>query len=186
MIKILTKLVGLLVLVLAISCETDTVLSSRQRLAIEQELLQEFLESVPDSNNPAGLNYKDFWTLEAVDTIDKSLETGLIYFELETGTGKAVSVGNQVGYRYNRYVIARDSLDQPGLFWHSSDPSNYGYVDPDVFVAGSGSGVYSGVEQAILNMRKGGKSKVIVPSTVGDGSYITSVYDIEVTYISDN
>ena len=82
-----------------------------------------------------------------------------------------------------------DTVGNVGLYWHSSDPSNYGFQDPDFYVVGSGNpNPPVGVQEAVKLMRKYGKSKVIIPSTLaGSGygsSYQTSIYDIEVTYLS--
>ncbi|WP_185957416.1 FKBP-type peptidyl-prolyl cis-trans isomerase [Saccharicrinis carchari] len=184
MIKLVIKAFALLLVVLAVSCDTKKIETSRQLFAKEQERLNTFLNTVPHDSvvsNPDKLNWKEYWTRQAVDTIDKSLETGLIYFEKETGTGDVVTVGKEVGIYYYRSVIGTYEDGEVGL---SEPVTNYGTGNPLIFVVGGQSGVQPGIEEAVTYMRKYGKSKVIIPSLLDNKQYQTAIYDIEVTYLS--
>lgn len=184
MIKLTIKLLCLLMVVLAVSCDTKKIETSRQLLAKEQERLNTFLNSVPADTVdgiPNTLTVKELWTVQAVDTVDKSRESGLIYFENVTGTGEPVAYGKEVGYRYYKWVIALDEEGEVGMF---ASASNFSSKDADYFVVGAGStGAPMGVQLAVEYMRKYGKSRVVVPSPLDDGSYRTAVYDIEITYL---
>lgn len=83
-------------------------------------------------------------------------ETGVYYLEIATGTGDLVEEGDMVSIFYNMYNIDDKLVD-----------SNYG-VEPLSFVCGSGEMV-PGIDEAVRNMRKGGKSTIIVPSAMGFG-----------------
>ncbi len=192
MIKLTIKLLCLLMVVFAVSCDTKKIETSRQLLAKEKERLNTFLNTVaPDSmvSNPEKLTWKEYWTRQAVDTVDKSKETnsldaGLIYFENVTGTGEPVTYGKEVGYRYKRSVIDVDSVGTVGMY-----PSfdNYGSEDADYFVSvpnAASTGVPAGVQFAVEYMRKYGKSRVVVLSTLDNGRYKTAVYEIEITFLS--
>ena len=185
MVKTFAKLLCLLIAVIAISCDSNRIDSPRQLLAKELAILEEFLDSVPTGEGYEGneLSFKDLWTSEAVDTIDNSLDSnvGIIYFEMITGSGDKVAYGKEVGYRYIRYVLARDTVENANWFLSAS---NYNTDNPDTYVVGGSSSAPAGVQEAISMMRKYGKSRVIVPSTQGGGSYQTSVYDLEITYLS--
>lgn len=186
MIKLTIKLLCLLMVVLAVSCDTQKIETSRQLLAKEQERLNAFLNSVPADTidgMPNDLSVKELWTVQAVDTVDKSRESGLIYFENVTGTGEPVTYGKEVGYRYYKWVIAEDENGEVGMY---PSASNYESKDANYFVSvpdGAATGAPAGVQIAVEYMRKYGKSKVVVPSTMDDGSYRTAVYDIEITYL---
>ncbi len=181
MTKILIKSIALISLIVAVSCKTEKIQTSRQLLAQEQELLEEFLDMIPSEDNPDNLNYKDYWTSLAVDTIDKSLETGLIYYELETGEGDKVIAGKEVGYRFVSYYINRnDTSNVPELVAYDS---NYGEINPVYYTAGDDNQA-TGIDYSLRQMRKGGRSRAILPSTIAGTSYLTIVYDFEVTYLS--
>ncbi|WP_066627064.1 hypothetical protein [Labilibacter marinus] len=185
MTKIFIRVFALLLIIVAISCEKNRIDSPRQLQEKEFKLLNEFLEVVPhDSINPEGLTVRDMWTKNAVDTIDQVGEEGILYFENVTGSGKVLEVGKEVGYRYIRSVIYTDSIGEPN--WGAIS-SNYYEVNPQTHVIGDASdnSVPAGVRQALIYMRKYGKSRVIVPSTQGGGNYETSIYDLEVTYAAN-
>lgn len=187
MIKLTIKLLCLLMVVFAVSCDTKKIETSRQLLAKEKERLNAFLNSVPADTIdgiPNKLTVKELWTVQAVDTVDKSRESGLIYFENETGTGDVVTYGKEVGFRYDKWVIDVDSVGKVGMFW-SGDSNYYNSKDANYFVVGAESpGVPEGIHMAVLYMRNNGKSRVVVPSTLGGGRYRTAVFDIEITFLS--
>lgn len=83
-------------------------------------------------------------------------ETGLYYLEIVKGNGAIVEAGDMVAVHYNMYNIEDQLIE-----------SSYG-TDPLVFVYGSGNMV-PGIEEALGNMRVGGRATIIVPSTIGFG-----------------
>ena len=52
---------------------------------------------------------------------------------------------------------------------------------PLTYIAGNTSSVFAGLDQGIRFMRLFGKSRLIIPSSIGTGQYITLVADVEVT-----
>ncbi len=139
----------------------------RELERLERELLQEFLD----------INLAE-WTALATDTIDKRNESGLLYFEMLKGTGDSVRTGKQVSVRYTFYEIGRDDDDKPKLFYSSSNATS---MAPLTYIAGNTSSVFAGLDQGIRFMRLFGKSRLIIPSSIGTGQYITLVADVEVT-----
>lgn len=187
-IKLLAKLISLLVVILLASCETNKIKSASQLLESEYELLDEFLSNVESENNPDGLTNRERLIHTAVDTLDHSKESGLLYFETVTGVGNPPTVGMEVGYRYNLYIISRDTAQVPRALISST---NYFDVNPTSFTIGgstasslSSKGIYPGITEAILNMRLYGKSTIIVPSPIGRGDYVSRMYELEITYMS--
>ncbi len=117
---------------------------------------------------------------EAIDTIHNK-KNGLIYFEMETGTGDSILPGNVVGFRYKYYELGLDKDDKPTLYpW----VTNKDEVDPYVYKVGVPNNVaFWGVDQGIKYMHHLGKSKIIIPSALATNNYITIVAEIEVTYL---
>ncbi len=186
MIKILAKAFCLLIIVMAVSCESNRIDSPRQLLAKEQNRLNLFLDSIPEKDNPQGLNIKDLWTSMAVDTIDNSLRGGITYFEMETGTGDMVSHGREVGYKLRSVSILDDDNGIPHAYVGTNivEIENLDYVGPNYIEYDATNA--SGLSEAIGYMRKNGKSRVIIPSTAGNSSsFVTVIYDLEVTYLSE-
>ena len=83
-------------------------------------------------------------------------ESGVYFLEIEKGTGAMPDNGDIVAIHYNLYNI-EDKLIE------SSFDS-----DPMVFVYGHGEMV-PGIEEALGQMRVGGKATIIVPSAMGFG-----------------
>ena len=101
--------------------------------------------------------------------------TGVYYLEIEKGDGPMVDNGDIVSIHYNLYNI-EDKLIE----------SSFG-SDPMQFVYGNNEMV-PGIEEALGNMRVGGKATIIVPSTMGFGDVAidkelpansTVIFDIE-------
>ena len=82
--------------------------------------------------------------------------TGVYYLEIVKGTGPVVDNGDLVSIHYNLYNI-NDKLIE----------TSYG-AEPMQFIYGRGEMV-PGIEEALGNMRVGGKATIIVPSTMGFG-----------------
>lgn len=83
-------------------------------------------------------------------------ETGVYYLEIETGRGDFANEGDVVSIYYNMYNTDDKLVD-----------SNYG-MEPLSFVYGSGDMV-PGIDEAVGQMRVGGKATIIVPSAMGFG-----------------
>lgn len=101
--------------------------------------------------------------------------SGVYYLEIETGDGPVVDNGDIVTIHYNLYNI-EDKLIE----------SSFG-SDPLQFVYGNNEMV-PGIEEALGNMRVGGKATLIIPSTMGFGDVAidkelpansTVIFDIE-------
>ena len=101
--------------------------------------------------------------------------SGVYYLEIETGDGPVVDNGDIVTIHYNLYNI-EDKLIE----------SSFG-SDPLQFVYGNNEMV-PGIEEALANMRVGGKATLIIPSTMGFGDVAidkelpansTVIFDIE-------
>ena len=101
--------------------------------------------------------------------------TGVYYLEIEKGDGQIVDNGDIVTIHYNLYNI-EDKLIE----------SSFG-SDPLQFVYGNNEMV-PGIEEALGNMRVGGKATLIIPSTMGFGDIAidkelpansTVIFDIE-------
>lgn len=101
--------------------------------------------------------------------------SGVYYLEIETGDGSVVDNGDIVTIHYNLYNI-EDKLIE----------SSFG-SDPLQFVYGNNEMV-PGIEEALVNMRVGGKATLIIPSTMGFGDVAidkelpansTVIFDIE-------
>ena len=102
-------------------------------------------------------------------------ETGVYYLEIETGTGSFVEEGDLVSIYYNMYNTDDKLID-----------SNYG-TEPLSFVYGNGEMV-PGIDEAVGQMRVGGKATIIVPSEMGFGDiqvdpalppYSIVIFDLE-------
>lgn len=157
------------------ACEDNVYrINSKKLLQEEQDLLSEYLELHEDSLAEA-----------AVGIIDKRLESGLILFRMEEGTGDSVTIGKQVGFRFTLYRLARDTMEVPALFLSGS---NLGDLEPVIYQAGSVTPLSGGggLDEGIRFMRWGEKAKMILPSTIWNGSrndFATRVIDVEVTYL---
>ena len=83
-------------------------------------------------------------------------ETGIYYLEIMTGTGLFPEDGDMVSIYYRMYNTDDKLID-----------SNYG-SEPLSFILGSKEMV-PGIDEAVRNMRIGGKATIIVPSAMGFG-----------------
>lgn len=82
--------------------------------------------------------------------------TGVYYLEIMKGNGAAVEAGDLVSIHYRLYNLDDKLIE-----------SSYN-VEPLQFVYGNDEMV-PGIEEALGNMRVGGKATIIVPSTMGFG-----------------
>ena len=105
--------------------------------------------------------------------------TGVYYLEIVKGTGNSVEKGDIVSIHYNLYNIDDKLIE-----------SSYG-VEPMRFVYGNNEMV-PGIEEALENMRVGGKATIIVPSAMGFGDVAidkelpansTVIFDLELVEV---
>ena len=101
--------------------------------------------------------------------------TGVYYLEIEKGDGAFVDNGDIVTLHYNLYNI-EDKLIESSF---GSDPLQFVYGNQEMV---------PGIEEALGNMRVGGKATLIIPSTMGFGDIAidkelpansTVIFDIE-------
>ena len=101
--------------------------------------------------------------------------SGVYYLEIETGDGPVVDNGDIVTIHYNLYNI-EDKLIESSF---GSDPLQFVYGNKEMV---------PGIEEALGNMRVGGKATLIIPSTMGFGDVAidkelpansTVIFDIE-------
>ena len=169
----------MVVVTLFTSCKKDNTKSPTELLAEEMAILERFKETS---------TYKG-WFTEAELAIDSSEAegsySGLVYFQLEKGTGDTVLVSKRVGIRYAMYYI----LDSVGAV----DPylvkvmDNSGAEDPIVYTVGQPdpyAGIYFGLDYGIRYMNTYGKSRMLFPSTIGGNDYVSRVLEVNITYMS--
>lgn len=187
--KLLKRYNALFIIALIIgfsSCDEYKTIDYSKLLAEENELLHNFLTEMVHygGSNGEEMARLDSLTKAAIDTVDNYTNSGgTIYFEHKVGDGEAVESGRAIGYRYRSFAI----LDSSGFARIRYAGGNYEDLEPAFAIAGqtdASSGYYSGINEAIMRMNRFGKSSVIVPSSVGNGSYITYIYDLELVYIA--
>jgi hypothetical protein len=164
----------LMVVTLFTSCKKDNTKSPSELYAEEMAILEDFKETE---------TYKG-WFEEAEMVIDSSDESGLVYFQLEKGTGDTVQLGRRVGIRFTMYYI----LDSVG----AEEPflvkvlSNEGHADPIVYAVGNpnpSAGIYVGLDFGIRYMHAYGNSRMLFPSTIGGNDYVSRVIEARITYM---
>ncbi len=169
----------LLSITLFTSCKKDNIKSPSELYAEEMAILERFKETE---------TYKG-WFDEADMVIDSSDASGLVYFELEKGTGDTVQLSKKVGIRYSMYYIL-DSVGakEPYLakfrsIVFSADPIVYYVGKPD-----PNRGIYVGLDLGIRYMcagtlEKPAKSRMLFPSTIGGNDYVSRVMEVNITYM---
>ncbi len=168
------------------SCDEYKSIDYSKLQAEEIALLDSYLTDKVKFGGENGVEMSrlDSLTKAAVDTVDNyRTRGGTIYFANQIGDGEPVKAGNVIGYRYKAYAILMDTVGVARRYYAGS---NHTDLEPTFALAGKAapsSGYYSGINDAIMRMNKYGKSTVIVPSTVGNNSYVTYIYDLEVVYI---
>lgn len=169
------------------ACETQTFISPKEYLAQEQALLNEFYNSIQEDGN----TWLDSMTAQSVDTIDHRGESGMMLFHTKVGSGDSVKLFKRVGYRFYKYQVLRDeATNEPDIYDigsndYSLSPAVYTTYIINDGASSQSSGVPLGVNEAILNMKYDGKSTVVCPSPIGDNQYITTVYDLHITYLGN-
>lgn len=140
--------------------------------AAEKELLDEFYESA----------VWDSLLSLAIDTIDERSKSGLLYLELEKGSGDSIFIGQQVGIRYTFYGILYDSNDNPNIYYVEDNKDD---EEPLTYTVGAPpTSIYAGVDFGVRKMRNRGKSILIMPSSISTNrNYITIVAEIDVDFV---
>lgn len=176
------------IMLIMASCDTPTYINPQEYLDQEQALLNEFYNSIQED----GQTWLDSMTSVTVDTIDHRNESGMMMFHTKVGTGDSVKVFKSVGFRYSQYEVRRDvDSKEPVLTYSGSNDYAYSPMVYTTFLLSDVNSSYAtsipqGVNEAILNMRYGGECRVVVPSTINSNSnYITTIWDLRVTYLED-
>ncbi len=153
------------------ACDDGYRINTKKMIQDEQELMNDYLNSVKDTLAANG------------DSIDRLDSLGYVFFELNKGTEDSVQLGKKVGFRYVYYEITRDSTGVPFIYPYSS---NYHSEYPKTYTAGEVNvydGLYSGIDLALRNMSRGSKARVFVSSSLWNQDYTPRVIDLEVTYV---
>ncbi len=167
----------LIVLVFFGSCNTDEKkdTSKHNDQKLQKESLIKVNKYLINSENIDIDNYIRRHNLTVTET-----GSGVKYQIIKQGNGEKAHVGKIVTLKYKIKLITGDVI-------YSSDETG-----PKQFEIGHG-GVESGLEEAILNMRVGDNSIIIIPShlaygLLGDNNKIpprsTIIYEIELTNIN--
>lgn len=155
---------------LVVGCDDPyKTIDYRKLEAEERALLQEYLDKELDNLKAGATWYKH------------NEDNGLHYFQIEKGTGDSILPGNIVGYRFYYYELARNDKGEPTLYPWSSNAAE---TEPFFYQVGTPYSVATkGVDEGIKYMNHLGKSKMIVPSSIGTNSFFTIVAEIEITYL---
>ena len=81
----------------------------------------------------------------------KPNHSGLVYIPIENGQGDLPQLGDKVAFHYTGSYFSGEVFD-----------SSYGKPYPLIIELGKGM-IIKGLEEALLQMRKGAKAKVIIP-----------------------
>jgi len=179
--KVFRSLIVILLTGLALfsSCKKDTVKSPSELYAEEMDLLERFKETA---------TYDSLFNPETMLVIDSSETTGryqgLVYAQLEKGTGDTVLLGKRVGIRYRMYYILDTvGAEEPFITLVSS---NENAADPIVYMVGQpnpSAGIYTGIDLGVRFMNCYGKSRMLFPSIIGGNDYVTRIVEARITYM---
>ncbi len=101
----------------------------------------------------------DDYLRAAGDTVYIQKPSGLYYHDITVGTGATPAVGDTVGIRYKGTFLSY------GVFG-----TNYSDTTDLPFVVGSGF-ILLGLDEGVRYMKVGGIAKMLLPSSLGYGSY---------------
>ncbi len=174
--KILVLIAASLMVVNFIACDDETSITSAQRLEAEKQIYLQFLSE----------NYSSY-KAQADTTIGDSTSFDLKYWELNPGFGDTtnnITLGNTVAIRYQLYSLQlNDSLRVDTI----PQQSNINTAFPYEFTVASSVytlSTYYGLNQGVQYMRKGAVGYLLMPSSLTDNSYYSSLYKIEVVFVS--
>ncbi|MCU4165236.1 hypothetical protein [Carboxylicivirga caseinilyticus] len=189
--------VAVIALTIFIGCDDPYSYTSPQEyLDSEMKLLNEFYANIIDTVDNVERTWLEKSTAEAIDTVDNRDGSGMMLFHTKIGEGDSVKLYKRVGYRYTQYqvLIYTDTIaekDFPGMFYYTSNeysnsPVLYTTFPKSDSYSASSLGIPQGVNEAILNMRYGGECRVVLPSTINaNSSYITTIFDLKITYLEN-
>ncbi len=183
-------------LVTMVSCETYDYVSPQEYIDREMKLLDDFYTAIIDTVDNVERSWIEKSTAEAVDTVDNRNGSGMLLFHTKIGEGDSVKLYKRVSYRYIEYQILTytDSVTNeeiPGMYLYSSNEYAEAPVSYTTFPKNDATSAYNaripqGVNEAILNMRYGGECRVVIPSSINsNSSYITTIFDLRVTYLEN-
>lgn len=171
-------IIALVILNILVSCscnegkkKTEVKRLTRKEMAEAKKTFTKINKTLIDEDRTLIESYIKRYKLDSM----RESGTGLYYLVWGTGEGDSIKYGNVVEYSYKLSLL-------DGTLCYKSEPNN-----PKTFRVGMG-GVESGLEQAVLLMRKGQKGKYILPphlahGLIGDADKVPAraiiVYDIE-------
>jgi len=194
--KVVRPLVFTVILGLMIfsSCKKDDIKSPRELYAEELALLEKFKEGDIYQGWLEEANASDTDEIFVIDSSEAvGRYNGLVYFQLKKGytiiegdtvPGDTVLLGKRVGIKFKMYYIL-DSVgaEAPYLALVAGNETS---ADPVVYTVGqpdAKSGIYPGLDLGIRYMNSYGKSRILIPSTLGGNDYVTRVMEVKITYI---
>lgn len=123
-----------------LSCKDDKTLEELRKN--ELRLLEEYI----DTNYPGA----------------EPRRSGLYFFEIEEGTGDTVRAGDRIQIYYATWLIDSTLVDE-------SRGYSIGHrFEPYQFVVGGGDAI-RGLEEAVIDMRRGGSANLVIPSELAYG-----------------
>jgi FKBP-type peptidyl-prolyl cis-trans isomerase len=112
---------------------------------------------IDDLQEEENITIQDF--LMKNDTLDFELKnSGLYYVDIEVGTGLQGEIHDTANIIYTAKFLDGTEFD-----------SNVG-IDTLKYILDDGSGL-AGLTEGLLYMREGGKAQLLIPSSLGFGSY---------------
>jgi len=138
--RIVLVLITVIVALAFFACRDDNSLEELRKN--ELKLLEEYI----NKNHPGAEPHR----------------SGLYFFETEEGAGDTVKVGNRVQIYYATWLIDSTLVDESRGF------TNGHRYEPYQFVAGGGDAI-AGLEEAVIDMKTGGKANLVIPSELGYG-----------------
>ena len=163
-------------IIIFFSCNKEKNTEKRFVIKHTKESLQEVNKLLVDKDTEIIENYikRRDWNMAVT-------ETGLWYEIYQQGNGPEIKGNDQITYNYSVWLL-------DGTLCYSSDSLGVGS-----FVVGKGR-VESGLEEGVLMLKRGSKSRFILPphlahGLIGDENRIparaTLIYDIEIVDIQN-
>ncbi|MCT4644457.1 MAG: hypothetical protein N4A74_05665 [Carboxylicivirga sp.] len=174
--------------------DNNNYINPKELIAAEQELLDRYYNEIIRNDSTR----LQIMTAEAIDTIDLRLQSGLLLFHTEIGTGDSVKAFKEVGFRYSNYgiILQNDTVinGTDTTFVEKTaealrETNKYGSAPftfrtfPSGSAAAANANVYLGVNEAIMHMKLYGKAKVVMPSTLADNQFNPHIFEIDLTYL---
>ena len=149
-------------------------IKSKAELAANQKMQEEEMAKMAGGEKPL---MEKYLTDNKITTTPTA--SGLIYIETIKGKGTLAKVGDEVTVQYRGTTLDGKEFD-----------SSYGRPDPFKFIVGQQQ-VIPGWDEALQLMAKGGKAKIVLPSSIAYGArgagpippFSTLVFELELVNI---